>query len=417
MSDGAGMRAATDTVVTIEYRASLTNGDLVDSTDHCGPVTYLHGNEQIFPALEQAVDGLMAGEERRLSLSAQESYGEHRPELIRRMPRAQLPPELALEVGKRYTIRPPRGEPMKFRLVGRRRGRGAGGLQQSRRGAGPGDLGQGRRGPARDGRRDPTGDVAMKLSIVMPVYNESASIREILKRVQALPHAKEIIVVDDGSLDGTRDILRELAGGEIRVFFHGSNRGKGAALRTGFAHVRGDVVVVQDADLEYNPRDIPSLLASIESGEADVVFGSRFLGGPHRVLNFWHYVGNRVLTLLSNMFTNLNLTDMETGYKLFRREVLQQIEIECDRFGFEPEITAKVARLHCRIYEQPISYAGRDYDQGKKITWRDGVAALYHIARFSIRDRRVRPAPPLAVEEIAPRPAQVADVRRLDVER
>jgi glycosyltransferase involved in cell wall biosynthesis len=257
----------------------------------------------------------------------------------------------------------------------------------------------------------------MKLSIVMPVYNESASIREILKRVRTLPHAKEIIVVDDGSLDGTRDILRELAGGEIRVFFHASNRGKGAALRTGFAHVRGDVVVVQDADLEYNPRDIPSLLASIENGEADVVFGSRFLGGPHRVLNFWHYVGNRVLTLLSNMFTNLNLTDMETGYKLFRREVLQQIEIECDRFGFEPEITAKVARLHCRIYEQPISYAGRDYDQGKKITWRDGVAALYHIARFSIRDRRVRPAPPLAVEEIAPRPAQVADVRRLDVER
>jgi glycosyltransferase involved in cell wall biosynthesis len=257
----------------------------------------------------------------------------------------------------------------------------------------------------------------MKLSIVMPVYNESASIREILRRVQALPHAKEIIVVDDGSLDGTRDILRELAGGEIRVFFHGSNRGKGAALRTGFAHVRGDVVVVQDADLEYNPRDIPSLLASIESGEADVVFGSRFLGGPHRVLNFWHYVGNRVLTLLSNMFTNLNLTDMETGYKLFRREVLQQIAIECDRFGFEPEITAKVARLHCRIYEQPISYAGRDYDQGKKITWRDGVAALYHIARFSIRDRRIRPAPPLAVEEIAPRPAQVGDVRRFDVER
>ncbi len=257
----------------------------------------------------------------------------------------------------------------------------------------------------------------MKLSIVMPVYNESASIREIVKRVQALPHAKEIVIVDDGSLDGTRDILRGLAGGEIRVFFHANNRGKGAALRTGFAKARGDVIVVQDADLEYNPRDIPALLAPIERGEADVVFGSRFLGGPHRVLNFWHYVGNRMLTLLSNMCTNVNLTDMETGYKLFRREVLEQIEIECDRFGFEPEITAKVARLHCRIYEHPISYAGRDYDQGKKITWRDGVAALYHIARFSIRGRRVRPALPVAVEEIAAGPAEVADVRRIDVER
>lgn len=257
----------------------------------------------------------------------------------------------------------------------------------------------------------------MKLSIVMPVYNESASVREVVKRVQALPHAKEIIIVDDGSLDGTRDILRELAGGEVRVFFHNSNRGKGAALRTGFAHVRGDVAVVQDADLEYNPRDIPALLMPIERGEADVVFGSRFLGGPHRVLNFWHYVGNRMLTLLSNMCTNLNLTDMETGYKLFRREVLQQIEVECDRFGFEPEITAKVAQLRCRIYEAPISYAGRDYDQGKKITWRDGVAALYHIARFSIRGRRVRPALPVGVEEIAPRPAEAPDVRRLDAER
>jgi glycosyltransferase involved in cell wall biosynthesis len=256
----------------------------------------------------------------------------------------------------------------------------------------------------------------MKLSIVMPVYNESASIREILKRVQALPHAKEIIVVDDGSLDGTRDILRTLAGGEVRVFFHATNRGKGAALRTGFAHVRGDVVVVQDADLEYNPRDIPALLAPIERGDADVVFGSRFLGGPHRVLNFWHYVGNRVLTLLSNMCTNLNLTDMETGYKIFRTEVLKQVDIECDRFGFEPEITAKIARLRCRIYEQPISYAGRDYDQGKKITWRDGVAALYHITRFSVPRRRPRPIPAVAAEEITPRPAEVLDVRRRDVD-
>ena len=257
----------------------------------------------------------------------------------------------------------------------------------------------------------------MKLSIVMPVYNESASIQEILKRVQALPHAKEIIIVDDGSLDGTREILPTLAGGEVRVFFHDTNHGKGAALRTGFAHVRGDVVVVQDADLEYNPRDIPALLAPIERGEADVVFGSRFLGGPHRVLNFWHYVGNRVLTLLSNMCTNLNLTDMETGYKIFRTEILRQVQIECDRFGFEPEITAKIARLRCRIYEQPISYAGRDYDQGKKITWRDGVAALYHIARFSWPRRQPQPAAMVAAQEIAPRPAELPDTRRRDVER
>jgi glycosyltransferase involved in cell wall biosynthesis len=247
----------------------------------------------------------------------------------------------------------------------------------------------------------------MKLSIVVPVYNEAGTIREILSRVRALPHTKEIVIVDDGSLDGTREILSELAGGETRVFFHRENRGKGAALRTAIARVRGDVVVVQDADLEYNPRDIPALLAPIERGEADVVYGSRFLGGPHRVLNFWHYVGNRVLTLLSNVCTNLNLTDMETGYKLFRTEVLRRIEIESDRFGFEPEITAKVARLRCRIYEQPISYSGRDYDQGKKITWRDGVAALWHIARFSLPFRRPRPVTPVDVHEIAARPAAV----------
>ena len=247
----------------------------------------------------------------------------------------------------------------------------------------------------------------MKLSIIMPVYNEAETIREILRRVQELPHPKEIVIVDDGSLDGTRDILRTLAGGEVRIFFHGRNRGKGAAVRTGFARARGDVAIVQDADLEYNPRDIPGLLAPIERGEADVVFGSRFLGGPHRVLNFWHYVGNRLLTLLSNVCTNLNLTDMETGYKLFRMDVLRQIEVESDRFGFEPEITAKVARLRCRVYEQPISYSGRDYDQGKKITWRDGVAALWHIARFSLPGRRPRRIEPVEVEEIASRPAGV----------
>jgi glycosyltransferase involved in cell wall biosynthesis len=245
----------------------------------------------------------------------------------------------------------------------------------------------------------------------MPVFNEAGTIREILNRVQALPHAKEIIVVDDGSLDGTRELLRALAGGEVRVFFHGQNRGKGAAVRTGIAHARGDVVVIQDADLEYHPRDIPALLGPIERGEADVVFGSRFLGGPHRVLNFWHYVGNRLLTLLSNMLTNLNLTDMETGYKLFRVEVLRQIELESERFGFEPEITAKVARLGCRIFEQPISYSGRDYDEGKKITWRDGVAALAHIVRFSVPGRRPRSPLPVAVEEITPRPAELPSAR------
>jgi glycosyltransferase involved in cell wall biosynthesis len=248
----------------------------------------------------------------------------------------------------------------------------------------------------------------MKLSIVIPVFNEAATIAEIVARVRALPHAKEILVVDDGSLDGTRDILRGLAGGEVRVFFHAQNRGKGAAVRTGIARARGDVVVIQDADLEYHPRDIPALLGPIERGEADMVFGSRFLGGPHRVLNFWHYAGNRLLTLLSNMCTNLNLTDMETGYKIFRTEVLRQIDLESERFGFEPEVTAKLARLRCRIFEHPISYSGRDYDQGKKITWRDGVAALAHIVRFNLLRRRARAVVPVAVEAISARPAEVA---------
>jgi glycosyltransferase involved in cell wall biosynthesis len=247
----------------------------------------------------------------------------------------------------------------------------------------------------------------------MPVYNEAGTIREIVARVQTLPHSKEILIVDDGSLDGTRDILRELAGGEVRVFFHAHNRGKGAAMRTGFRKAQGDIIVVQDADLEYNPEDIPALLVPFERGEADVVYGSRFLGGPHRVLNFWHYVGNTVLTLFSNVCTNVNLTDMETGYKLFRSEVLAQIEIESERFGFEPEITAKVARLRCRIFEHPISYSGRDYDQGKKITWRDGVAALWHIVRFNRPGRRARPPVPVEVEEVASRPARVDRPSRL----
>jgi len=226
----------------------------------------------------------------------------------------------------------------------------------------------------------------MKLSIVIPVYNERATISEILKRVSATPYEKEIIVVDDGSTDGTREWLKTVKDKNIRVFFHEKNMGKGAALRTGFGYVTGDIVIVQDADLEYNPEEYGSLIDPIIDGRADVVYGSRFLGGPHRVLFFWHYVGNKFLTLISNMFTNLNLTDMETCYKAFRASLLEKISIKSNRFGFEPEITAKFAKLGCRIYETPISYSGRDYKEGKKITWKDGLAALYYIIRFRFFD-------------------------------
>ena len=223
----------------------------------------------------------------------------------------------------------------------------------------------------------------MKLSIVIPVYNEVSTIEAILTRTARVGGEKEIVVIDDGSTDGTTEWLKEMPPREdITVLFHSENKGKGAALKTGFQHVTGDIVIVQDADLEYDPQDYPVLLHPIEDGRADVVFGSRFLGGPHRVLFFWHYVGNKVLTLLSNMFTNLNLSDMETGYKAFRSELLQDLDIKSKRFGFEPEITAKLARLRCRIYEVPISYSGRGYEEGKKITWRDGAAALFHIIRF-----------------------------------
>lgn len=223
----------------------------------------------------------------------------------------------------------------------------------------------------------------MKLSIVVPVYNEVTTVEEILSRIEAVPGEKEIIVVDDGSSDGTTELLRTLPEKtDLKLFFHPANMGKGAALKTGFEHVSGDVVIVQDADLEYDPRDYETLIAPIADGRADAVFGSRFLGGPHRVLFFWHYVGNKLLTLLSNMFTNLNLSDMETGYKAFRAKLLPELNIKCRRFGFEPEITAKLAKLKCRIYEVPISYSGRGYEEGKKITWRDGAAALFHIIRF-----------------------------------
>lgn len=222
-----------------------------------------------------------------------------------------------------------------------------------------------------------------KLSIVIPVYNEERTIREILARVAALPVPKEIIVVDDCSKDSTREILRDLDGvSDLHVIFKPQNEGKGAALRTGFKQATGDIVVVQDADLEYDPRDYPLLLEPILEGQADVVYGNRFHGGPHRVLYFGHYLANRALTLISNLVTGLNLSDMEVGYKVFRTEVVRRLELRSERFGIEPEITVKLSRLRCRIYEVPIRYYGRTYEEGKKITWRDGVAALWFILRY-----------------------------------
>jgi len=227
----------------------------------------------------------------------------------------------------------------------------------------------------------------VKLSIVIPVYNEAQTILPVLERVRAAPFEKEIIVIDDGSTDGTREALQTLSQPDLVVLRHERNRGKGAALRTGFARVTGDIVLIQDADLEYDPDDYPGLLQPILDNKADVVYGSRFIGGgPHRVLFFWHSVGNRFLTALSNMLTNLNLTDMETCYKVFRADILPRLRLRADRFGFEPEFTAKVARLRCRIYEVPIAYHGRGYDEGKKITWRDGCAAIVWILRYRLFD-------------------------------
>lgn len=230
----------------------------------------------------------------------------------------------------------------------------------------------------------------MRLSIVVPCFNERETIAALLDAVRRSPWAdKEIVVVDDGSTDGTREILCAMPPGSYdRLVLHDRNRGKGAAIRSGFAEARGDVLLVQDADLEYDPQDYPKLLAPIVADKADVVFGSRFMGGePHRVLYFWHRVANGMLTLISNAFTNLNLTDMETCFKVFRREIVAQIHIEEDRFGFEPEITAKVAKLRCRVFEVGISYYGRTYAEGKKIGWKDGVRALWCILKYNLRAR------------------------------
>ena len=226
-----------------------------------------------------------------------------------------------------------------------------------------------------------------KLSVVIPVYNERDYIQQVVERVKKVPIDKEIIIVDDASTDGTREVLAELEQEDgIKVFYHQRNQGKGAALRTGFKHCQGEIVIVQDADLEYFPEEYPELIEPIEQGWAEVVYGTRFLGKKHRVLFYHHYLANRFLTFLSNLFTNLNLTDMEVGYKVFRREVIQSIPLKQNRFGFEPEITAKVARRGYRVFEVPVSYNGRSYQEGKKINWKDGLWALWCIFRYAFFD-------------------------------
>ena len=236
----------------------------------------------------------------------------------------------------------------------------------------------------------------MKLSVLIPVYNEERTLEEVVRRVRSIELAKEIILVDDGSKDRSREILTQLQQqserapdplNEIRVFLQPNNQGKGAAIKVALDHARGDVIIIQDADLEYDPQDYPALLEPIERGLADVVYGTRFAGGgAHRVLFFWHSLGNRMLTLISNMLTNLNLSDMEVGYKMFRAEVLKSIKLESKRFGFEPEVTLKLAKKGYRFYEVPISYHGRTYQEGKKITWKDGFSALYYMLRFRLKN-------------------------------
>jgi glycosyltransferase involved in cell wall biosynthesis len=236
----------------------------------------------------------------------------------------------------------------------------------------------------------------VRLSVLIPVYNEVKTLEEIVRRVKSVRLPKEIIVIDDASTDGSRELLQRLQAesrpfgddfNRIKVLFQSVNQGKGAAIRSGIARVEGDIVIIQDADLEYDPQDYLKLLEPILSGHADVVYGTRFYGGgPHRVLFFWHYVGNRILTFFSNMLTNLNLSDMEVGYKVFKAEVLKDLPLRSNRFGFEPEITMKIAKRRWRVYEVPVSYHGRTYAEGKKITWKDGVAAFYSLARYRVRD-------------------------------
>ncbi len=258
---------------------------------------------------------------------------------------------------------------------------------------------------------------AVRLSVLMPVFNEARTLETALERLRSISLPMEVVCVDDGSTDGTRAILEQMrARGLVDVaVFHDGNRGKGEAVRTAIGHASGDVMVIQDADLEYDPRDLPDLLVPILEGRADAVFGSRFLGGPHRVLYFWHRVGNGMLTLLSNMLTDLNLTDMETCYKMVRSDLMRRLPLTARRFGIEPELTARLAQARVRIYEVPISYAGRTYEEGKKISWRDGIAAFWHILRFNL----TRPSPIAVTEpeaspsaprpEPAPRPQSAAE--------
>lgn len=224
----------------------------------------------------------------------------------------------------------------------------------------------------------------MLLSVIMPVYNERDTIEKIIEQVLSEPTEKELIVVDDCSKDGTRDILQKIHLPRVRIFFHEKNQGKGAAIRTAIAKITGDIAIIQDADLEYNPQEYSRMIKPIVEDKADVVYGSRFRGPEQRVLFFWHFIANKFLTLLSNMLTNLNLTDMETCYKAFRSSILKQITIESNRFGVEPELTAKVAKMSCRVYEVPISYYGRDYNEGKKITWKDGFSAVWCIIKYNL---------------------------------